>query len=397
MTAILKRNRPPRESGSVYLTVLVGLTALLGLTSLAIDVGVAYNSRTQAQAAVDATALAAAQTMIDSTSGDVTLASSQTAAVGIAAQNAAYPNPSLVLDLSDLVFGDWDLDSRTLDTAIDPTDPDQLTAVEATLRLDGTTNPEVPALMSRVLGRDSFQVETTATAYLGWAGSVLPGAVDLPIAIPCCVLNGSACEDTYCGSGAPVPNPCPLVVPQARGEAAVSCIQFHNTAEQTGCWTQFDGVSASVNTADLVDIADDGLDEGVTADEDIFLDNGDKVPVLKVIHDRFYGVPPYDTPELKMGSDTDLDGREDSWVIGLPVVECQSTDHCAKGLPVKVKGFVCVEIREVSLDPPKMIRVNFLCAELHPEKYAECKAGLGPTGTGGEDFDIRADIPVLVR
>ena len=131
MKRILKWNQRSRQSGSVFLTVLVGLTALLGLTSLAIDVGVAYNSRTQAQAAVDATALAAAQTMIDSSSGDVTMASSQTAAVGIAAQNSAYPNPSLVLDLGDLVYGDWDLDSRTLDTAIDLTDPDQLTAVEA--------------------------------------------------------------------------------------------------------------------------------------------------------------------------------------------------------------------------------------------------------------------------
>ena len=42
------------ESGSVMIFVLVGLVTLIGFTALGIDLGLAYNSRTQAQAAVDA-------------------------------------------------------------------------------------------------------------------------------------------------------------------------------------------------------------------------------------------------------------------------------------------------------------------------------------------------------
>ncbi len=91
------------------------------------------------------------------------------------------------------------------------------------------------------------------------------------------------------------------------------------------------------------------------------------------------------------------DGIRDSWVVGLPVVECQDADHCAKGLPADVKGFVCLEIREIAVTPDKVIRVNFLCPDLHPDEYAQCKEGLGLSTGGGDPFGIRADIPVLVR
>ena len=81
----------------------------------------------------------------------------------------------------------------------------------------------------------------------------------------------------------------------------------------------------------------------------------------------------------------------------MPVVACQSEDHCAKGDPVDVTGFVCVEIREVTVTPDKIIRAQFLCPEFHPAQFQECMDGLGITGTGGDNFGIRADIPVLVR
>jgi hypothetical protein len=249
--------------------------------------------------------------------------------------------------------------------------------------------------MSRVLGIEKFDVQATATAYLGFAGSVGPGEVELPLAIPCCVLNGPDCSDDYCASGAPVPNPCPLEQNQARGDNTVSCIQFQNTADQTGCWTLFEENSPSVNTSDLVKIAESDYPEGVSTDDSIYLDNGDKTPVVSVIADRFYGQGEFEgSPE---GTDTDGDGIIDSWVIGLPVVECQSQDHCAKGIVADVVGFVCVEIREVTVTPDKTLRVQFLCPELHPARFQQCLDELGVTGTGGRDFAIRADIPVLVR
>jgi Flp pilus assembly protein TadG len=388
---------PPRsrETGSVLIYVVLGIATLIGFASLSVDVGLAYNARTQAQAAADAAALAAASNMIDKTGPAVTLDPSRTAAIDVASQNEAFPNPALVLRQEDITYGFWDVDARTFDLAVDLTDPDRVTGVRTLISMDGAVNDPVPSILARVLGFNEFAVETTATAYLGYAGAVGPGDVELPFAIPCCVLTGSGCNGDYCAGGAPIPNPCTLDQAQARGENTVSCLQFHNTAEQTACWTEFDGSASNVNTSDLVDIAIDGLPEGVDVYDSIYLDNGDKTPVVQIISDRFYGEGDFlGSPE---GSDTDGDGIIDSWVTGLPVVECQSTDHCAKGDPADLVGFVCMEIREVTVTPDKIIRAQFLCPELHPGQFQQCLTDLGVVGTGGQNFGIRADLPVLVQ
>ena len=41
-----------------------------------------------------------------------------------------------------------------------------------------------------------------------------------------------------------------------------------------------------------------------------------------------------------------------SWIVKLPVIECQTDDQCAGGDPAKLVGFVCFEIREVAPAPP---------------------------------------------
>jgi uncharacterized membrane protein len=74
------------QSGTVMLYVLLGLVALVALTSLAIDVGLAYNARTQTQAAADAAALAAAASMIDKNGPAVTLDLSVSTAVDVASR-----------------------------------------------------------------------------------------------------------------------------------------------------------------------------------------------------------------------------------------------------------------------------------------------------------------------
>jgi len=376
--------------------VVIGLVALLGIMALSIDLGLAYTARTQAQAAADATALAAAATMIDADARLVTLAQSQSTAISTAAANRAYPSSSLLVTGDDLTYGDWDLDTRTFDTGVDLTDVDQVTAVRAAVRLDGTANPSVPAVFGKLLGRSSFNVGAEAIAYLGFAGSIAPGEVDLPVAIPCCILSGASCSDSYCASGAPVPNACSLQSPQPRGDNTVSCLQFQNTADQTACWTEFDASSRNINTADLVDIVRNSNGEGISVDESVYVDNGDKTPVISTIHDRFYATGSF-SGSTNGGQDTDGDGINDSWVVRLPVVSCQDEARCATGDPADVRGFVCFEIREVTVTPDKIIRGTFLCPELHPTQYQQCIAGLGPTGSGGDDYGIRADIPVLVQ
>jgi hypothetical protein len=87
------------------------------------------------------------------------------------------------------------------------------------------------------------------------------------------------------------------------------------------------------------------------------------------------------------------DGVSDSWVQGMPVVECQDGDHCAGGENARIVGFVCIEIREIEDPPENLLRVRFLCPD--DPLFDECD--FGRSTTGGLDFGIRAEVPVLVR
>ncbi|HZO09195.1 MAG TPA: hypothetical protein VFC77_07445 [Myxococcota bacterium] len=173
----------------------------------------------------------------------------------------------------------------------------------------------------------------------------------------------------------------------------MSCLEFHNTAEQNACWTVFDGEHHSVNSNDLREIVENDAQVSMGVDDSIFLDNGDKTPVIADIHDRFQGTGAFSGSADGVDRYAPFDGREDSWVVGFPVVECQSATHCASGSPADIVGFVCFEIREVDVVPHKVIRGRFLCPS--DPLFAECD--LGPTRTGGSDFGLRAQIPVLAR
>jgi Flp pilus assembly protein TadG len=380
--------------GTSLLTVLFALVALIAAASLSIDVGVIWLARTQAQNASDAAALAAAATMIDTTGPSVTIPAAETSATSIAGNNWAVANASVVVDPADITFGNWDLTTRTFDAGVDQSDPYQVTAVDVVARLDGVTNGPVPAFMSRVLGRQDFDVVSRSTAYLGFAGSFGPGEIDLPVAIDCCKLRGSDCQQDYCATVASPPNACDLDVFQDEGSNTVSCLEFHNTAEQNACWTQFDGDSSSINTAELRDIVEEGSTVEIDVPWPAYVDNGDKTPVIGEIRDRFMGEGGY----VGNGEGTDFyadsvgGSTPDSWVVRLPVINCQTDDHCAGGAPAIIIGAVCFEIREIVVTPDKIIRGTFMCPG-HP-RWADCE--INGTGGGG-DFGIIAEIPVLVR
>jgi hypothetical protein len=201
--------------------------------------------------------------------------------------------------------------------------------------------------------------------------------VDLPIAIDCCAVSGSACNQNYCDTVSnTVPNPCLL----ANGDTT-SCLEFFSTPEQNACWTVFDGVSSAVSVPDLTDIVANG-NSGDIGDDPIYLDNGTKTPVVQDVKDKFDAE----------GSDTDGDGIVDSWVVSLPVVECQNPgDQCASGDTQHIVGFLCMDIREIIVTPDKLIKGDFICST-----DPRCdKSGFGPGGTCVGC--ISADYPVIVN
>jgi Flp pilus assembly protein TadG len=390
---------PNRRRGAAMLTVVIALMALLAASSLAVDVGLVWAARTQLQNAVDAAALAAAANMIDFSDPAnpvVTAGAAEAAAIGQAGLNETASTNSVNVVGSAVVLGNWDLDARTFDSSVNLSNPSEVTAVEVTAALDGSSNTAVPALLSRVLGRSSFTVTSDATAYLGWAGNSGPATVALPIAIDCCKLKGGSCEDEYCSGGDvnTPPNECDLANPQDEGANTVSCLEFSATGDQNACWTVFDDSSPSIGASAMIDIVESGNEFEVSVGTKYYMDNGDKTPVIQEIADRFYGNPPYKEPA---GSDIYLPKhtppQADSWVIKLPVIECQTDDKCAGGEGAELRGFVCFEVREVVSTPDKIIRGRFLCPS--EEIATECYSS--GSGSGGIDVGIRAGTAVLVR
>ena len=397
-----EETRAPRgdRRGVTMVTVVVGLVALIGATALAIDVGAMWVAKTQLQNAADAAALAAASNMIDKSVPATTLGTATTVAQQVGNANQAISAANVDILSTDVTYGDWDLDTRTFDTSVDLTDPAQVTAADVVTRMSAAANGPLPAFMSRILGHQSFDVVADATAYLGFAGRVGPDVIPLPVVLDCCELTGDACNGVYCPDIATnKPNPCELDdAPQdvdfdAGGNPIpVSCLEFHDTTEQNACWTGFEH-HPSVSTADMTDIIENDVQFGVNVGEKYYIDNGTKTPVIDDIHDRMHG-------EGKFGEASGQDYYEpkdnvkDSWVTVLPVVECQDGINCAGGNEAEIKGFVCFEVREVLVTPEKIIKGTFMCPG-HP-RWDDC-AAKGPFGSGGDDFGIRADIPVLVR
>lgn len=200
---------------------------------------------------------------------------------------------------------------------------------------------------------------------------MLPTNVDLPIAIDCCAVEGSTagslCEQDFCAMTEVPFNPCLT----STGEV-VSCLEFYPTPELNACWTVFDEYSPAVSITRMLHIVQDAP---LTVDSSlVYLDNGTKTPIVHEIWDRMMrGVG----SEGPAGTDRypDVPGI-DSWVVRLPVVECQNPgDFCASNTPKAITGALCFEIREIRTVPNRVIAGRFLCPERDPELYAECELG----------------------
>lgn len=401
-----------RKRGAVSVWAVLGMVVLLGLGALALDVGMIWNARTQLQRATDSAALAAAVTMVDRTIPATTLDASRAEAAEFAGKNATVGaastdagGPGVVLDeQADVTFGRWDRDNRVFETAgVDLNDPFDMNAVQVAAQMDGQQNAPVPAVLGRVLGHDGFPVEALSTGLLGCQGGAGPGEVDLPIVVDCCQIAGPSCDADFCQSVANPTGACPLSDQGLQNMAdpgPVSCIEFHPTLQQNACWTQFDGSQSGINTSTLRDIVEDGNPVELTVGEEWYLDNGTKKDVVQEIEDRFRGGGK--SKYTPAGSDryAPFNGNSDSWVVRLPVAECQTGIHCAGGSPMEVKGFVCFEILDVQTTSEKIIYGRFLCpSNLPPQLEDVFEEKCQPAGTppGGDCFGLLATQPRLVE
>jgi Flp pilus assembly protein TadG len=376
-----------REEGSVLVFVTIGLLVLLAFAAWATETARVWQAKTQLQAAADASSLAGVGSLLTNNFTTVDEAAARAAAISYGPHHKALGTP-ITIAAADVDVGSWDFATRNFTPLPGSTDPDLVRAVRARTRRDDSVNGPVQTILGKAVGVDSIPVNTEAVAHWGFAGGGGPGVVDLPITIDCCAISGdtpgSACTQNYCYTvSSQIPNPCPL-----SGGGTATCLEFYATPEQNACWTVFGEDHPAVSTSDLRDIIGAGNPHDIGG-EPIYLDNGTKTPAIRDIRDRFQGLGDF-APD-PAGTDTDGDGAVDSWVVVLPVVECQNPgDHCASGAPADIVGFICFDIHEVIPTPDGLIKGDFLC----PTDPRCDNDGLGPGG--GLPGGISSEYPVIV-
>ena len=380
------------ERGNVLVFVTIALIALFGFAAWSTETGQAWMARGQLQAASDSAALAGAGELLVPNANQP----AKPAAAIAAAQAFGLQNKSLgvAIDIpaGDIETGGWNMQTRTFTPLPGSTNPQEVRAVRLLGRRDDTANGPIPTVLGRIMGVDSIAVSTEATAYIGWAGLMPPGTALLPIALDCCKITGASCDQNYCQYvAANPPNPCPLSAATDHPGKIVSCLEFQSTGTQNACWTELDSTSSGVSTAGLEDIIKDG--NPTPAGEDpIYVDNGTKNAVLQDIRNKFLGLQSYSGDPG--GKDTNGNGTIDSWLVPLPIVQCQNPGAgCAGGTAQKIVGVACLDIQEVTAGSAKVIKAEYVCPGDPRFDESACSVGFGP---GGDVPTIDAQYPVLV-
>ena len=391
--------RARRERGTVTVIAALAYVALVLFGALAIDIGIAWSARRQSQVAASAAALAAAATMIDQSgsSPSVDTAGATSEATAYAQKHSTIGNAQLSLGDGDVEFGNWCPAQPGFDLIEDASalaDPNQVTAVRVHVRLNGDAgdanrNRRSPAFLARLGG---YEVNSSAVAYLGFAGSAPPADLDLPLAISGCALDPS---NDCCGTpdfceGGPTPSPCP-------GDPTKSCLA-PSLLNPIACWS---GLNLdSFGTQDLLDlIAGGGNPEEIRVGDAISLGEAGilHVDVLGALEAQLSAAP------------------GGFLVVKLPVVQCDGLGGgllCSGDLPYA--GSVCFKIElvipEVTPGLPEVIPGllgfleqaivgEFLCPD-DPE-FASCRDAGAPAGppreAGGCNYGLRADRAVLVQ
>ena len=206
-----------QERGITIFVVAISLLVFLGAAALAIDISHLYLVKNELQNAADSGALAGARVLFDEEANvnatEVYNRAEEAAEYNKALAEGGALDVEVVVDqnIGDVKIGHWSFGLGTTDRGFTPyegalpTKPvpedllseydDQLSqiptkildqdtrfinAVQVTARRNAFP---VASFFARIFGIEDFKMSATATAYLGFAGSVFPGEVDQPIAM----------------------------------------------------------------------------------------------------------------------------------------------------------------------------------------------------------------------
>ncbi len=428
------------QHGATAILVALLLVVFFGIAALAIDIGHLFVVRNELQNAADAGALAGAHNLYTSAGPDISV---NTGANQIG-YDAAVANTSETKDgkgipvevnwtggnTGDVERGHWSFTTRTF-TPNDSTvlvnlwsedldtNPDFINAVRVKARREASP---AASFFARIFGFENFSKSADAVAYIGFAGHLPPHEADMPIAI----CKQMLLDENTCTTGRLINS----------GSNAAT--------HQTGGWTDF----CQENTPGCDGTPCQGGTDANTLKKDIFMEQGNTPRQCSNLnpHEILLG----QNVAMQTGQANSVfddlrqcwigaTNRTRPWELTLPVIECSGNNvsPCEK-----VVGYVTVNVVWVTdsganscnftgSNLPPLQMGDWSCAT--PGNYVGCWNSFVqyfnltlpdgrlatyenngcmlktiyfepdcseqiPTGTtGGGQFGILADIPVLVK
>jgi len=314
------------QKGAVAVLVGIAIFSLVAFSALAIDLGHLYVVKNELQNAADAGALAAADVLILNTGTEdnpVLVINTNANEVGA---NTAMANKSekLAVEVTantdnsgDVQRGHWNPVTKEFNpsastdvvnialftTAELNANSDYINAVKLTAKRKDTP---ATSFFARIFGYKNFGLDASAVAYIGFAGTLEPLTADQPIGI-CKQFIWNPTTGITCSVG--------RMINSGSG-----------TTSETGGWTNFvqpcTTGSSSVNAGDLKPlICGGGNPEMITLGQNIGASNGE----IQTAFDKLITCWKNNT-SLDVSGPTGIpDGIPDKpWRITLPVFDCSS-------------------------------------------------------------------------
>lgn len=200
MKKFLRLSKLRNQRGVTAIVVCLLLFALIGFSALAIDLGHLYVARNELKNAADAGALAGAQVLYIEDGTVINTGANQTAYDTATANKSE--GTAVEVDLNgntgDVQRGHWSFGIGTLPRGFTPNastfpvdlwnvstedldaNPDFINAVR--VKTKRVVTP-VASFFARIFGYENFKLSQEAVGYIGFAGKLTPSDVDQPIAI----------------------------------------------------------------------------------------------------------------------------------------------------------------------------------------------------------------------
>ncbi|WP_018231697.1 pilus assembly protein TadG-related protein [Thioalkalivibrio thiocyanodenitrificans] len=280
----------PRQRGASIVLVAVSLVVLLGLGALTLDGGNLYVARNELQNASDAGALAGTR-MLYLPDGSMVNAGANQIAHDAAIANSSQGTPVEVVSVQ---RGHWSFTTRTFtpNPSLEPVDLFNASTTELDLNLNFINAMEVitqrsatpvQAFLGSVFGFSGYSVSARAVAYIGFAGTLRPEDVDQPIAI---------CSDAITDGN----------------EFSCNVGRFIPDHSDTGGWTNFRHDDSGATNANELNqlICSSGNPDEMHFGDDIATNNGQ----VQSAFNSLYACWKEETEQERL------------WNLTLPVIDC---------------------------------------------------------------------------